>query len=79
MSVSLSLPSMHHKKYYYSMLPCLQRVPCAILAPPTVPHPIYGRLFKMGVYLQRQSFYPGRLNKMGVYSRRAFNHGIYLV
>ncbi len=23
-SVSLSLPSMHHKKYYYSMLPCLQ-------------------------------------------------------
>ena len=22
--ISLSLPSMHHKKYYYSMLPCLQ-------------------------------------------------------
>ncbi len=27
----------------------------------------------MGVYWQRQSFYPGRLNEMGVYSRRAFN------
>ena len=49
MSVSLSLPSMHHKKYYYSMLPCLQRVPCAISAPPTVPRPIYGRLFKVAV------------------------------
>ncbi len=72
-SLSLSLPSMHHKKiiFYAAMLATGFHV--LFQLHPQWHAPYYGRLFKMGVYWQRQSFYPGRLNEMGVYSRRAFN------
>ncbi len=59
-SVLVSLSLCHHKKIYYSILPCLQLVPRAISAPPTVPRPYMGdylrwafidkdRAFTMGV------------------------------
>ena len=65
MSVSLSLPSMH--RIFILCCPHLQLVPRAISAPPTVPRPIHGRLFKMGVYYKDRAF------TLGVYSRRVFN------
>ncbi len=65
MSVSLSLPSMHHKKYYYSMLPCL-RVQCAMSAQCHAP-------YNMGDYLRWAFIDKDRAFTLGIYSRRAFN------
>ena len=74
MSVSLSLPSMHHKKYYYSMLPCLQLGSMCYFSSThsATPH-IWAFIDK-----DRAFTLHGRLNEMGVYSRRVFNDPVVL-